>query len=256
MCYSNVTIPDDFVSHNLQTWLNFTTDTPERYCDEIFKHWQASFAAYSMQTCYEDIHLARLCPDQFCPRAEAPEQPGYLGATTDAQKRALIWASRASAALTFLGASYILYDILTNPQSRRMVYHQLLIGMAIFDIFTAAAWAFATAPIPKEEASHILGAMGTETTCTIQGFFVQLGFTSVFYNVSLAIYYVLVVAFDWREFQLKKVRMYLHVFPLALGFGLALGAIPSYHWIEYGCHLVSFRVDVCFLRRRVILTWS
>ena len=82
------------------------------------------------------------------------------------------------------------------------------------------------------------GAIGTEATCKCQAFFIQLGFTSIFYNVSLALYYVLVVAYGWREFHIRKIRLFLHAFPVALGLGLSLGAIPSYHWLEYGCHIL------------------
>ena len=60
----------------------------------------------------------------------------------------------------------------------------------------------------------------------------------MFYNVSLAIYYVLVIRNGWREFQLRKIRWMLQWFPVGLGLGLALCAIPSYDQLEYGCHLL------------------
>ena len=110
--------------------------------------------------------------------------------------------------------------------------------MAVFDIITALAWAFATAPIDQDGGGYVEGALGTETTCRTQAFFIQFGFTSIFYNVSLALYYLLVVLYNWREFQLKKIRLYMHLVPVLLGLGLALGAIPSYHWLEYGCHIL------------------
>ena len=94
--------------------------------------------------------------------------------------------------LSFFGASFILWDILSSRKARAMVYHQLLIGMAIFDITTAVSWSFASAPInPNDpddpDAFFIQGAMGNDATCKAQAFFIQLGFTSIFYNVSLAI---------------------------------------------------------------------
>ena len=109
--------------------------------------------------------------------------------------------------------------------------------MAVFDVFTALAWAFATAPIP-EEKFWIYGASGSEASCTTQAFFVQLGFTSVFYNVSLALYYVLVIVHDWREYTLVKIRPYLHGGPLFIGIVLAFAGFPFYDWFEYGCHLL------------------
>ena len=112
--------------------------------------------------------------------------------------------------------------------------------MASFDIITAVAWSLATAPIDasEDQGYYVEGAMGTEATCTAQAFFIQLGFTSIFYNVSLGIYYTLVVAYGWKEFQLRRIRVYMHIGPLLVGFGLAFGAIASYHWFEYGCHIL------------------
>jgi len=146
--------------------------------------------------------------------------------------------SRVAAILLFLGASFILWDVLSDAKNRSTVYHQLLVAMAVFDIVTAVAWFFARMPIPKEASFYVEGAMGTKLTCKIQAFFVQLGFTSVLYNVSLASYYVLVICYSWRESDLKKRRLFLHGCPLVVGFGLAFGGIPFYGWYVYGCHLL------------------
>jgi len=101
--------------------------------------------------------------------------------------------SREAAVLSFFGASYILWDVLHSRQNREKVYHQLLFGMVCFDICTAVAWAFSTAPIPTEVYDAVwvgftYGAAGNVVTCTAQGFFTQLGLTLVFYNVSLSLY--------------------------------------------------------------------
>ena len=212
-------------------------------CDDIYEYWEEHFEwKIDLDGNYEDLYLARLCPVQFCAAPEPLQEidPSYLGATTDTEKNALIWVSRTSAILSFLGASYILYDILSVAARRATVANQLLLGMAIFDIITAFAWSFATAPIDSNNpgTDHVMGAIGNEATCMTQAFFIQLGFGSIFYNVSLSLYYVLVVAYGWREFQLKKIQRYLHGLPVIAGLGLALGGIPIYHWFEYGCHIL------------------
>ena len=63
--------------------------------------------------------------------------------------------------------------------------------MSLFDIVGATAWMLSTAPIDSE---FVYGAVGTEATCKMQGVLVQLGFTSVYYNVSLSTYYLLGVS--------------------------------------------------------------
>lgn len=200
--------------------------------------WESEFEdTVLLSSCYKDLFVHRQCPKEFCGIQVESLNQNYLGATSTGQKKALVWSSRAAAFLTFLGASFILYDILIDPKKRSGVYYQLLIGMALFDIVTALAWCFATAPLDEKEAYYVFGAKGTEATCKAQAFSIQLGFTSIFYNVSLATYYVLVVGYGWKEFQLKPLVRYLHGLPLLAGLGLAFGGIPVYHWIEYGCHL-------------------
>ena len=125
--------------------------------------------SYSTRRCYEVIQYVRLCPN-LClgPETVAPElidKSSYLGATNTKQKRAIIWMSRLAAIFSFFGATYILNDVLSNPKARKTVYHQLLVGIAIFDMVTAFAWCFATAPIDATEeggGGHIEGAIGNE----------------------------------------------------------------------------------------------
>jgi hypothetical protein len=67
--------------------------------------------------------------------------------------------------------------------------------------------------------------------------FIQLGLTSVFYAMSLAFYYYLVIALGWKEFQLRKILLAFHGLPLIVGFTLAFAAIPQYDLMVYVCHL-------------------
>lgn len=53
-----------------------------------------------------------------------------------------------------------------------------MLAIAVFDIFSSAAWAFSTLPIPEYDEygdpTNIYGARGNDATCTAQGFFIQL----------------------------------------------------------------------------------
>jgi hypothetical protein len=233
-------IPDDFVLTPTMAHLNLSHLEGLGNCTAIWEEWNTLWEdRIDLQSCYQDIWLHRQCPDIFCPANRfADLDYNYLGAITTTQKATLVWTTRAVAFLSFGGSCYILFDILSHKKVRETVYHQLLIGMACFDIITAVAWCVATAPIDKEKAGHVYGAIGTAGTCKAQAFFIQLGFTSMFYNVSLALYYVLVVAHGWRESRLKGVRHFMHAVPLLIGFGLAFEGIPIYHWMEYACHIL------------------
>ena len=67
---------------------------------------------------------------------------------------------------------------------------------------------------------------GNETTCKIQGFMIQLGQTSMFYNLVLSVYFLLVIAFNWKEKQLRRYRLWVHLVVLLIGFGMAIAALP------------------------------
>lgn len=192
----------------------------------------------TMEFCQRAEEASFLCP-VFC-------ETSYLGADTLAQKRGLVWMARTTAFFTLFGAIHILYDIGRNHKKRQSVYHQLLFAMATFDVATGIAWGLSTWPIPSD-FFWIHGAKGSTATCTAQAFFVQWGFTSMFYNVSLAIYYTLVIVYTYKEHQLMKLRPYLLGVPFVTGTALALGAIPFYDWFEYGCHFLvrSFARSCC-----------
>jgi hypothetical protein len=113
------------------------------------------------------------------------------------------------------------------------------VAMSVFDIFSSIAWALSTLPIPEYEfgeTSGIYGAKGNEATCTMQGFFIQLGYTSIFYNMSLSFYFLFVVRYGVRESQLKKQQLWLHIPALIVGVALAFGGIPVYGNALWGCY--------------------
>jgi len=180
--------------------------------------------------CHRLQQVGHLCAD-FCENLD----PSFI---TIPNPRSMAALSRIAALLSLLGSSFILWDVLSDFKNRSTVYHQLLGAMAIFDIITALAWMFARMPIPEESSFYVEGAMGTKQTCKAQAFFVQLGFTSVLYNVSLSFYYVLVIVRSWRESDLRKKRGIIHGIPLTVGVGLAVAGTPYYHWYVYGCHLL------------------
>ena len=80
-----------------------------------------------------------------------------------------------------------------------------------------------TWPIPRGEA--YLSA-GTVQTCSAQGFFGQTAaLCTMTYNVSLAIYYILVITYGWKEIRIIKIEKYLHALPILAGFGTGFTAL-------------------------------
>jgi hypothetical protein len=144
--------------------------------------------------------------------------------------------------LFFQGACAIIQDVMRDKKKiREHLYNQLMLGMSCFDVIYSIAWMFSTIPIPiyNEFGSenNIYGAVGNEATCTAQGFFLQLGLASIFFNVSLSLYYYLVIVQGWRAQRLKTVRIWLFIGPMLAGFALAFGGIPLYTNVIWACHI-------------------
>jgi hypothetical protein len=185
------------------------------------------------QICQDAIYLNFVCG---CNGGERD----YFGTETHAQKVWLAWVPRISASLSLFGSSMITYDILRDRSKLGSVFHALMLAMSFFDIIGSIAWGLSTLPIPVYEygaPSGIYGAKGNEQTCKMQGFFVQLGYTSIFYNMSLSFYFLLVVRYGMRENQLKKLQLWFHIPALIVGFALAFGGIPFYANDFWGCYI-------------------
>ena len=77
---------------------------------------------------------------------------------------------------------------------------------------------------PHEAGFHL--SRGNDATCTLQGFMIQLGQTSMFYNVCLSLYFLLVIVYNWKERMFRRLCLASHMLVSVLGAGLAFGAIP------------------------------
>jgi hypothetical protein len=141
----------------------------------------------------------------------------YLGADTRVKQAFLAWIPRFTGGLSMLGSILILRSVLRDRKKREPFYDQLIAGMSCFDICSSIAWILSTLLQPKYEfdtiPTEIYGAIGNDQTCQLHGFMLQLGFTGVFYNVALSLYYVLTIRYNVRESRLKKWRWAFHLPP-------------------------------------------
>lgn len=63
------------------------------------------------------------------------------------------------------------------------------------------------------------------------------------YNVSLAIYYWLVIVKRWKESRLRKAMIYFHATPVIVTIAFAFGGLPLYDWLPFVCHMQLFPID-------------
>jgi hypothetical protein len=176
---------------------------------------------------------------------------GYAGANTDAKRKAFAWLPRSTAIVSSIvritveftcctcvllksanfifvsqGSLLIIIDIARNRGKRKKMNNQLMLVLCVFDLIGSVAYSFTSLPTPQEDA--IFGSQGNDRTCKVQGFFVQLGTTAAYINVSLAIYYLLVVKYKWSESKMQKYKFVFFGCPIAVGLAFACAGIPFY----------------------------
>ncbi len=137
--------------------------------------------------------------------------------------RAMALVPKFTGLISLICSTFIIQHILRSPKRRRHIYHRLLLGMSTSDCVVSICCFLGTWPIPRGEACL---AAGTTATCTPQGFFGQTGYAcATVYNISLAIYYMLVIVKGWTETRVLKVEKYLHALPILVGFGTGFAAL-------------------------------
>eukprot|EP00980_Cylindrotheca_fusiformis_P000626 scaffold157_cov116-Cylindrotheca_fusiformis.AAC.3 len=142
---------------------------------------------------------------------------------------------RVSAILSFIGSSLIIIAVLRDRKKRTQTYHQLVLGISCFDLTSSLAYALDHFLLPS--GSSIPGAMGNTQTCKLQGVMIQLGFTSMIFNLLLSLVFWLTVSKGWKEYQMKKIRLPIYCGVVFVWTGMAVGGIPLYEPSLYACAL-------------------
>ena len=149
-------------------------------------------------------------------------------ALTKAQQWALVLAPKMTGVCSIVFSSLVIYTVLICPDKRSKTYHRLVLGISCVDISSSFWLAMSTWPIPKEEETNnnTLWAVGTTTTCTIQGFFTQFVIASSFYNASLSIFYLLVIRYGWKDDRIRRLEPLFHCLSISWGLITAIVGLP------------------------------
>ena len=132
-------------------------------------------------------------------------------------------APKCTGFISLCASTFIVQHVLRDRKRRNLTYHRLLCGMSMSDMIGSFMCVLSTWPIPKGEAFL---ASGTVQTCSAQGFFNQTAaLCTPTYNISLAIYYLLVVVRGWKEHRVAGLEKYLHAFPIAAGLGTGIAGL-------------------------------
>jgi hypothetical protein len=137
---------------------------------------------------------------------------------------------RTMGTISLLGSTYVIQKVLRNERKRNHTFHRLMVGLSISDILSSFfTHMLSTAPIPK--GYHVL-AVGNVFTCDVQGFITGMcGAVSLFYNCSLATYYLVQFKYNWTNKRIKVLEKWLHVVPWSMGL---VFAFPGLVFKTYG----------------------
>ena len=129
--------------------------------------------------------------------------------------------------LSLMGSALIIHDgirILRRTLNGLVpsTYHRILVSMSAFDIISSMCNFLSTWPSPRGTPGAFQ-AVGTQGTCTAQGFFSEVGnITVVLYNAMLCVYQVLSIRKGWKEYYLSNIQWVFHVIPILVGLTMGI----------------------------------
>jgi hypothetical protein len=161
---------------------------------------------------------------------------------------ASVLCPKFTAIASVVGSSLIIYDVTILRKSRSdeiSTRHRLLTGMSVCDIISSSAWFLTSWPVPKDMPMIIwtVWNVGNRQTCTAQGFFTHLSIGTAMYNACLALYYLLVIRYGWKNnYIAKHVEPWMHFVAVgfALGTGVAGLALDLFNPFGFTCTIMAY----------------
>ncbi len=141
----------------------------------------------------------------------------YGHTLSDGQEIALSVLYVISSTLSIMGSSTIIYKVMSD-RLQATSYDRLLLGLSFCDLLASIGFALSPFLLPKETSIRVW-AIGSESTCTLLGFFTQLGFSSVLYNGFLSYYYLFTIRYGVkRHVFARRYEPWFHAFTFFFSF--------------------------------------
>lgn len=129
--------------------------------------------------------------------------------------------SSFSSLLSITGSSLLIYIIICGGWAKICrVHSRILLIMSIIDVLSSFAFGLGSLPTPRDVTCAY--GYGNYSTCTAQGFFIQLALSVPAYNAMMAIYFLAMIRYNMNETCLRKAEPYLHAIVLIPTFGVAI----------------------------------
>ena len=164
-----------------------------------------------------------------------------MAVLTNTQEIILATIGMASSITSISCSSCILYFV--TQQNERNTYLRVLFGMSIMDIINSATFAIQPYLSPKSDDRFL--AHGNEATCTMLGFFAQLGIGGILYNGMLSANFMLSICYGFKQtFLERRVEPWMHLIAVLWPLITAITMIPLglYNELQigFGCYVGEY----------------
>lgn len=132
---------------------------------------------------------------------------------TTSEQRALAYAPKPFALLSFLSSLFVMYYLLIrHPEKRKRMYHRLM--LSTFGCFLPLSFAifWGTWAMPAELVPWAVGDTGTSLTCSIQGFIIIVFYLAFpFYYASFSVFAYVALKNNFEEEKYVWMEKWIHV---------------------------------------------
>mmetsp|Transcript_35443 Transcript_35443/g.47575 ORF Transcript_35443/g.47575 Transcript_35443/m.47575 type:complete len:437 (+) Transcript_35443:112-1422(+) len=130
----------------------------------------------------------------------------------ETQQRAIAYAIKPLAILSFLSASYVVYHLLVQKREKlKRMYHRIILGINIYVLPYAITDFVGTWAMPVGTPYRV-GAAGNQGTCIAQGFIQIICAAAVpYYYSSLSVFSCFAVRNSFKEENYRHIEKWIHL---------------------------------------------
>ncbi len=150
-------------------------------------------------------------------------------------------APMATGSISFGASLTTIICIFRSDLKLSTTYRRLIFALSVFDLPQSLFQALSSSPMP---VGTMWAAAGNNVTCTLQGFFIILGTCgTIWYSLSLSIYFLLVVKFNLPDQKITKTyEPFLHAFPILYSTSISI--------YTYATHNINPSGPICWIDSR------
>eukprot|EP00934_Nitzschia_sp_Nitz4_P007775 Nitzschia sp. Nitz4//scaffold55_size114948//6166//7777//NITZ4_003880-RA/size114948-exonerate_est2genome-gene-0.139-mRNA-1//-1//CDS//3329554467//7765//frame0 len=151
---------------------------------------------------------------------------------------------KIGATLSIPSSLFIIFESIEDHRhGKGTAIQRALVGMSFVDVCASSAWWSSTWLLPRDSGMPM--AVGNQATCNFQGFLLQLAIGAPLYNCSLALYYLLVIRYNWTNQQLAKIEIYVHASIIIFSVGTSIVGLPltMYNQVTSVCWVIGSPPD-------------